>query len=88
MEPVSCLCLVSREVRRLAGLGPRASLQKGAAQQRSLGVERERDGTGSDFAGAIGHFNGHLKDIGKDSARDRATGVGVLLMLGNGAVQA
>jgi hypothetical protein len=46
-----------------AGLGPRASFQKGAAQ-RSLRVEQGRDSAGGDFAGAIGHIIGHLKDIG------------------------
>ncbi len=45
--------------------------EQGAAP-RSLGVERGRDGAGGDFAGAIGHAMGHLKDVGKAGARDRA----------------
>ncbi len=67
---------------RRAGLGPR-----GAA--RSLGVEPLEAVAGQsrrDFAGAIGHVMGHLKEIGKAS-RDRAAGVGVLLLLGDGAVR-
>jgi hypothetical protein len=69
-----------------AGLGPRPSLQKGTAAQRSLGVERGRDSAGGDFAGAIRNIVCHLKDICKAGARDRVTSVGVLLLLGNGAV--
>ena len=57
-------------------------MQKGAAVPRSLGVERGRDGAGGDFAGAIGHVVGRLKDVGKAGARDRAAGVGVVLLLG------
>ncbi len=49
-------------------------------------MERGRDGAGGDFAGAIGHAMGHLKDVGKAGARDRAAGVGVVLLLGGGAV--
>jgi hypothetical protein len=62
-------------------------LQKGAAALRSLGVERGRDGAGGDLACAIGHVVGHLKDVGKAGTRDRAAGVGVLLLLGNGAIR-
>ncbi len=49
-------------------------------------MERGRDGAGSDLACAIGHVVGHLKDVGKACARDRAAGVGVLLLLGDGAI--
>jgi hypothetical protein len=63
-------------------------LQKGeAAAQRSLRVELGRDGAGCDFACAIGHVVGHLKDIGKAGAGDRAACVGILLLLGDGAVR-
>ncbi len=50
-------------------------------------MERGRDGAGGDFACAIGHVVGHLKDIGKAGARDHAACVGVLLLLGNRAVR-
>ncbi len=73
-----------------AVLGPRASVQKGAAaprRPRSLGVEWGRDGAGCYFACTIGHVVGHLKDIGKAGARDRAASVSVLLLLGDGAVR-
>jgi hypothetical protein len=53
------------------GLGLKALFKKGA---RSLGVECGRDGAGGDFASAIGHVIGHLNDIGKAGARDRAVG--------------
>ncbi len=45
-------------------------------------MQRGRDGAGGDLASAIGHAIGHLKDMGKAGARDRAAGVGVLLLLG------
>ncbi len=45
------------------------------------------DGAGGDFASAISHIFGHLKDIGKAGARDSAASIGVLLLLGDGAVR-
>ncbi len=55
----------------------------------SLGVdsvERGLDREGSDFASAIGLVICHLEDISKAGVRDRAVGVSVLLLLGDGAV--
>ncbi len=66
----------------MQGLGQKV-LFKGA---RSLGLERGRDGAGGDSAGAIGHAVGHLKDMGKACVRDRAAGLGVLLLFSDGAV--
>jgi hypothetical protein len=54
---------------------------------RRLGAERWPDGAGGDSACAIGHVLGHLKGIGKAGARDRAAGLGGLLLLGDGAVR-
>ncbi len=51
-----------------------------------LGLECRRDWAGGGFASAIGHVIGHLKDIGKACARDCSACLGILLLLGNGAV--
>jgi hypothetical protein len=59
-------------------------IQKGCTQTRS-GVPA--GWAGGDFASAIGHIFGHLKDIGKACTRDSAAGIGVLLLLGDGAVR-
>ncbi len=50
-------------------------------------MERGRDGAGGDLASAIGHVIGHLRDVGKAVARDRAAGVDVVVLLGDGAVR-
>jgi hypothetical protein len=73
-------------------LGPKALFKMGA---RSPGVERGRDGAGGYYASAIGHVTmpwvghvlGHLKDVGRAGVRDRAGGLGVVLLLGHGAVR-
>jgi hypothetical protein len=84
-----CKCKLKVKVRATSRVAEAGGLEqkvlfKGA---RSLGAERGRDGAGGDFAGAIGHAVGYLKDVGKACARERAAGVGVVLLLGYGAVR-
>jgi hypothetical protein len=75
-----------RETAARAGLGRRASLQKGR-RPRSLGIRPARLTRSGAGAGQIGHVVGHLKDVGKAGAGNRTAGVGVLLLLGDGAVR-